>query len=66
MYLQLKTDYSTFQLYQDQQELYNKYHLKLETKKTAIEHTKKLGFIVGPNVKLGLVDYYINEIILTI
>ena len=45
MLLELKTNHSMFQLNQTEQELYKKHQLKLETKKTSMEHMKKLGFI---------------------
>ena len=66
LYIQLHTQYTTYQLYQYQKQLCDSKWLKLETKKTILEHTRKLGYIVGPHVKLASSENYTNQIESTI
>ena len=56
LYIQLHTQYTTYQLYQHQKQLCDSKWLKLETKKTILEHTRKLDYIVGPHVKLASLE----------
>ena len=58
LYVQLHTKYSTFQLYKRQKQLCDQQLLKLETKKTKREHTKKFRFIVRSYVQLASIDNY--------
>jgi len=50
-------------LYKDQKEFCEKNNLKLETKKTDMEFTKKIGFIIGPYVKVASTEFYSEKMV---
>ena len=61
--LQLNTKKTTFQLCQSKKRECEKYCIKLETKKTEMECTKRIGFIANVYAQEASQDYYTKELI---
>jgi len=60
--LELQTEKTTFQLFQSQKEACEKFCIKLETKKTDMEYTKRIGFVSSVYVQEASTDYYAKEL----
>ena len=60
--LWVKTNKSAYELYDDQREFCDKFHIKIATKRTIIEYVNKMGYLTGTYVKLASAEYYINDI----
>ena len=60
--LEIKTKESAYQLYKNQKEYCNKYKIKISSKNTKMEYTKKIRFLVGPNIQLASPKGYIEEL----
>ena len=43
---------TTIQLYNSQKDRCDQQRIKLMSKRTDIEHTRRVGFIIGPNTKV--------------
>ena len=53
---------STYKLYQEGQEIYQKFQIRLSTKETEMEHTKHIGMVSRAYIKLASTKNY-NEIL---
>ena len=62
MIVSLKTVNSTIQLYSNQRKMCNDKKMKLMAKRTDMEHVKRIGFIVGPCLKIATPKTYEGKI----
>ena len=62
MIFQVKTENTTYDLYENQKEFCDKYLIKVSTKRSDFEHVNKVGHLTGTHVKLASEEYYINDI----
>jgi len=60
--LWVKINKSAYELYDDQREFCDKFHIKIATKRTIMEYINKIGYLSGTYIKLALAEYYIDDI----
>ena len=60
--LEVKTSLTAYELYQREREYCDKINVRIGSKNTCMEYTKKIGFLVGAYVKIASPKYYINEL----
>ena len=61
MIFAIHTSYSAYQLYQNQKEIFDNENIRITTKRTNMLYTKRIGFILGPYLKLASVTEYEKE-----
>lgn len=60
--LEVQTKSSAFEIYQEEKEYCDSNNIRIVSNNTFVEHTKKIGFLVGSHAKLASLNYYINEL----
>ena len=61
-FFQVCTEVSTYKLCLNQKEFCEKYSMRISTKNTDLEHTKRIGFIIGPNIQMAAPEAHVNQI----
>jgi len=58
----VKTTLKAYSLYMNQKECYDQNDIRVVSKNTGVEYTKKIGFLSGAYIQLALQDRYSKEI----
>ena len=62
IFAQFITSATAYELYYSQSERCQKNNIKITAKETDLVHVKRLGYILGPNVRLASPAHYVQDI----
>jgi len=60
--IRVYTNQSIYKLYNEQKEVCYKYRIRISTKRTNMEYTKRIGFLTGLYVRIASPVYYLLDI----
>jgi len=60
--LAVYTTYTAYQLYKHQSKIFETENMKISTKRTIMQYTKRIGFLTGPYVQLASVQEYEQQL----